>query len=99
MQSDDWLGSPPGQKRELRRDTPPSLPPRRVGAGEVLLQVAVHLPHAPEQVSEEWVVLGSQTLCALRDALYCVVDTNVRNMEREVRGPGHFTVHPCFLAR
>ena len=54
--------------------------------GEVLLQVAVHFPHAPEQVSEEWVVLGSQRLCVLRDALFCVVDTNVKNMEREVRG-------------
>lgn len=44
----------------------PALPPRsfsivcRLGEGEVVLHVALHVPHAPHLVSEEWLVLGSQ---------------------------------------
>ena len=32
----------------------------RPGEGEVVLHVALHVPHAPHLVSEEWLVLGSQ---------------------------------------
>lgn len=32
----------------------------RVGAGEVVLQVALHVPQAPQFISQEWLVLGSQ---------------------------------------
>lgn len=32
----------------------------RVDEGEVVLQVALHVPHAPQFISQEWLVLGSQ---------------------------------------
>jgi hypothetical protein len=32
----------------------------RVEGGEAVLHVALHVPHAPHLVSEEWLVLGSQ---------------------------------------
>ncbi|PSC69390.1 snRNA-activating complex subunit-like isoform X2 [Micractinium conductrix] len=58
----------------------------RVEAGgerEVVLQVALHLPQTPQAVSEEWLVLGSQSLCELRDRLFCVADSNLEAFERE----------------
>jgi hypothetical protein len=60
-----------------------------VPAGEVVVRVAIHLPQAPAYVSEEWLVLGSQSLTELRDALYCLTETNIKMVEREenVRRP------------
>jgi hypothetical protein len=50
---------------------------------EVVIKLCVHLSQTPSYESEEWLVLGSTPLCALRDAIYCVMDENVRNVERE----------------
>ena len=36
------------------------LPCPRLDEEEVVLHVALHVPHAPHLVSEEWLVLGSQ---------------------------------------
>ena len=54
-----------------------------VPPGEIVVRVAVHLPHAPAHVSEEWLLLGSQKLSELRDTLFCLVETNLKNVERE----------------
>lgn len=54
---------------------------RAVSENEVILKLAVHLSQSPSYVSEEWLVLGSTPICALRDALYCLMDENVRNVE------------------
>jgi len=54
-----------------------------VPAGEVVIRVAVHLPQAPAYVSEEWLVLGSQNLTELRDSLYCLTETNIKNVEKD----------------
>jgi snRNA-activating protein complex subunit 3 len=54
-----------------------------VPAGEVVISVAVHLPQAPAYVSEEWLVLGSQNLTDLRDSLYCLTETNIKNVEKD----------------
>lgn len=56
---------------------------RRLPADEVVLHVALHVPHAPHLVSEEWLVLGSQRLTELRDRLFCVSDRNAEAMEGE----------------
>jgi snRNA-activating protein complex subunit 3 len=73
--------------RQLQRVAQASAAPAAaapaVPAGQVVLHVAVHLPQAPAHVSEEWLVLGSQRLTALRDALYCLTEVNVAAVERE----------------
>lgn len=55
----------------------------QVPAEEVVVRVAVHLPQAPAHVSEEWLLVGSQRLTELRDALFCLAETNLKNVERE----------------
>jgi len=55
----------------------------KVKAGQVVLHVAVHLSQSPAFVSEEWLVLDSTPLIALRDSMYCVMDENMKNVERE----------------
>jgi hypothetical protein len=54
-----------------------------VPAGEVVVRVAIHLPQAPAYVGEEWLVLGSQTLVELRDSLYCLMEANIKNVEKD----------------
>ncbi|KAL4449459.1 hypothetical protein ABPG77_007103 [Micractinium sp. CCAP 211/92] len=56
---------------------------QRVGAGEVVLQVALHVPQAPQFISQEWLVLGSQKLTELQDSLFCVADDNIAAVEKE----------------
>ena len=55
----------------------------KVPRDEVVIKLCVHLSQTPSYESEEWLVLGSTPLCAFRDAIYCVMDENVRNVERE----------------
>ncbi|EFN60081.1 hypothetical protein CHLNCDRAFT_133386 [Chlorella variabilis] len=55
----------------------------RLDGSEAVLHVALHVPHAPHLVSEEWLVLESQPLTELRDRLFCVADKNAEAMERE----------------
>jgi len=57
----------------------------RVPAGELVFRVLVHLPRSPAFVSEEFLVLASTPLTALRDAVYCVMDVNVRNVDGMLR--------------
>jgi snRNA-activating protein complex subunit 3 len=52
-----------------------------VSEDEVVLRLSVHLSQSPSYVSEEWLVLGSTPLCALRDAIYCLMDENVRSVD------------------
>jgi hypothetical protein len=58
--------------------------PKEVGSGEVILHVAVHLPQAPSAASEEWLVLGSQPLTALKDRIYCLLETNAKAVELDI---------------
>lgn len=55
----------------------------RVGEGDVVIRLSIHLSQTPSYVSEEWLVLGSTSLCSLRDSIYCVMDENVKNVETE----------------
>ena len=57
----------------------------RVPVGELVFRVLVYLPRSPAFVSEEFLVLGSTPLTALRDAVYCVMDVNVRNVDGALR--------------
>lgn len=52
-----------------------------VSEDEVVLRLSVHLSQSPSYVSEEWLVLGSTPLCDLRDAIYCLMDENVRSVD------------------
>lgn len=54
---------------------------KTVSESEVVLQLSVHLSQSPSYVSEEWLVLGSTSLCDFRDAIYCLMDKNVQNVE------------------
>ena len=56
---------------------------KRVSENEVVLHVAIHLSQTPAFVSEEFLVLGSMALSDLRDVIYCVLDKNMRNVEKE----------------
>lgn len=49
-----------------------------VDASEVVLTVALAHPANAQQVSQQWRVLGSQRLTALRDRLYCRSDPDMR---------------------
>lgn len=53
----------------------------QVDPSEVVVHVAVYLPQAPSRVSEEWLVLGSQSLSELKDVIYCLTEVNIRNVE------------------
>lgn len=55
----------------------------RVDDGEIVIRLSIHLSQTPSYVSEEWLVLGSTSLCSLRDSIYCVMDENVKNVETE----------------
>lgn len=55
----------------------------RVAKDEVVIHIAVHLSQTPAFVSEEWLVLGSTPLTALRDSIYCVMDANMKNVEKD----------------
>lgn len=59
----------------------PSSTPTRVAADELVYKVIVYLPRSPAFVSEEFLVLGSTPLTALRDQIYCVMDVNVANVD------------------
>lgn len=52
---------------------------------EIILHVAVHVPHAPAHLSEEFLVMGSQGLTALRDAIYCLTDANLSAVDEQVQ--------------
>lgn len=52
-----------------------------VSEDEVVLRLSVHLSQSPSYVSEEWLVLGGTPLCDLRDAIYCLMDENVRSVD------------------
>lgn len=54
----------------------------KVQENEVVIRIAVYLPHAPSRESEEWLVLGSQRLTALRDVIYCLTKVNAENEEK-----------------
>eukprot|EP00887_Chlorella_sp_A99_P003248 scaffold9.g3248.t1 len=54
-----------------------------VPAGEVVLRVRVGVPHAPQQMWDEYLVLGRRRLTELRDVIYCLSDTNVAAVEKE----------------
>jgi hypothetical protein len=56
---------------------------KRVSENEVVLHVAIHLSQTPAFVSEEFLVLGNTTLSELRDVIYCVLDKNMTNVEKE----------------
>lgn len=51
---------------------------------EVVLRVGVSYPGNPGRQLQEWLVLGSQRLEELRDALYCRTDRDMAslNMQR-----------------
>ncbi|KAI8110327.1 hypothetical protein M9435_002003 [Picochlorum sp. BPE23] len=55
----------------------------RVGDDDIVIRLSIHLSQTPSYVSEEWLVLGSTSLCSLRDSIYCVMDENVKNVETE----------------
>ncbi len=57
----------------------------RVPTDELVFRVLVYLPRSPAFVSEEFLLLGSTPLTALRDAIYCVMDVNVRNVDGMLR--------------
>ena len=49
--------------------------------GEVLLRVAVSWPGNAGRIQQEWLVLGSQRLTALRDRLYCRTDRDMAALQ------------------
>jgi len=56
---------------------------KKVSEDELVLHVAIHLSQTPAFVSEEFLVLGSMTLKELRDVIYCILDKNMKNVEKE----------------
>lgn len=60
----------------------------RVPADELVYKVLVYLPRSPAFVSEEYLVLGSTPLTALRDMIYCVMDVNAENLDALKREMG-----------
>lgn len=52
-------------------------------SGEIVVHLTVYLPQAPSTPGEEWLVLGSQPLTLLRDALYCLIEQNMRAVEEQ----------------
>ena len=53
---------------------------------EALVHVAVEVPGAGGLVSEEWLLLGSQTLRDLRRRIFCLSDVNAKALEDAENG-------------
>lgn len=55
----------------------------RVPEGEVVVHMTVYLPQAPSTPGEEWLVLGSEPLTEVKDALYCLNEQNAKAVEMQ----------------
>lgn len=51
--------------------------------GEVVLRLGVSYPGNPGRLLQEWLVLGSQRLTELRDALYCRTDCDMAALDMQ----------------
>lgn len=55
----------------------------RVHSKDLILRVEIRVPIAPKLLSQEFLVLASQPLTALKDAIHCFTDTNLKALEDE----------------
>lgn len=55
----------------------------RVADNDLVLKIELRVPTAPHLVAQEYLVLASQPLTALRDAIICVTDKNLQALIRE----------------
>ena len=67
-----------------------------ISTSEVVLSVAIYHPLKEDEKSQEFLVLSSQPLTALRDALHCPLQSSIDSVSSRSEDPSYFFIEGVF---